>query len=97
MARAGIADQDAEGRWVDFHSLRYTFCRLTAEVLPIQVVKRLMRHSTLQLTADLYGELGIEDVTREVWSLPPILPKVDQEKNSGLLGGLLGENGEVTK
>jgi hypothetical protein len=55
----------------------------------------MQRRSTL-LKADLYGELGIEDVSREVWSLPLILPNVDQEKSLGLLGGLLCQNGEVT-
>jgi len=80
LERAGIPRQDAEGRWADFHSLRYTFCRLMAERFPISTVKWLMRHSTLKLTTDLYGELGIEDLGREVWDLPPILalPGVSQ-------------------
>jgi len=33
-----------------------------------------MRHSTIKLTADLYGELGMEDVAEEVWILPSLFP-----------------------
>lgn len=73
LARAGIPKVDGEGRRCDFHCLRYTFCRLMAEVLPIQVVKVLMRHSSIKLTADLYLSLGIEDVGERVWRLPSVL------------------------
>ena len=76
MAKAGIAPVDAYGRHADFHSLRYTFCRLMGEVLPIQKVKVLMRHGTIGLTADLYGKLGIDDLGEDVWNLPPILGAV---------------------
>lgn len=74
LRRAGIAKVDGEGRYADFHSLRYTFCRLMAEQLPIQVVKVLMRHSSIKLTADLYGALGIEEAGERVWCLPSVLP-----------------------
>lgn len=73
LRRAGIPKADAEGRRADFHSLRYTFCRLMAEALPVQVVKVLMRHSSIKLTADLYLSLGIEDVGERVWQLPSVL------------------------
>jgi hypothetical protein len=46
------------------------------ERLPIQKVKTLMGHSTIKLTADLYGELGMEDVAEDVWTLPALTPKV---------------------
>ena len=72
MARAGIPLVDAYDRHADFHSLRYTFCRLMGEVLPIQIVKVLMRHATIALTADLYGKLGIDDLGEKVWSLPSL-------------------------
>jgi integrase len=70
--RAGIPRVDGAGRHADFHSFRYTFCRLLSETMPIQKVKVLMRHSSITLTADLYGQLGIDDIGDEVWSLPPL-------------------------
>jgi integrase len=80
LRAAGIEPVDAEGRHADFHALRYTFCRLMGEVLPIQKVKVLMRHSTIKLTADLYTQLGIDDLGDEVWSLPPVLAAPKQKK-----------------
>ena len=69
LAAAGIAKVDERGRCVDFHSFRYFFCKQVGTKLPIQVVKKLMRHLTLQMTADLYGDLEMEDVAEEVWDL----------------------------
>jgi site-specific recombinase XerD len=77
LRRAAIERIDAEGRHADFHALRYTFCRLMGEVLPIQKVKVLMRHSTIKLTADLYTVLGIDDLGEDVWNLPKVLPAQD--------------------
>jgi integrase len=70
LAAAGIPKVDARGRHADFHSFRYTFCSMMGRVLPIQKVKVLMRHSTISLTADLYTDLGIDDVAEGVWMLP---------------------------
>lgn len=58
-----------DGRKVSFHSFRYHFCVMWAKRLPIQKVKTLMRHQQLRMTSDLYGELGVDDVADEVWSL----------------------------
>jgi len=69
---ANVARIDGRGRRADFHCFRYTFCRLMGERLPIQKVKTLMGHSTITLTADLYGQLGMEDVAEDVWTLPPL-------------------------
>jgi hypothetical protein len=46
------------GRVAAFHALRYTFCALLARQYPIEVVSKLMRHSTIQLTSDVYLEFG---------------------------------------
>jgi integrase len=72
LLTAHVERQDSQGRAADFHSFRYTFCRLMGERLPIQKVKTLMGHSTIKLTADLYGALGMEDVAEDVWSLSPL-------------------------
>ena len=73
LERANIPRQDDQGRWADFHSFRYTFCTLLGKAMPIQKVKVLMRHSTIKLTADLYTDLGIEDLGAEVWNLPTLV------------------------
>lgn len=80
LRRAGIAKHDASGRHLDFHSLRYTFCTVLAKTLPIQVVKLLMRHKDINLTARVYMDLGVEDVAAEVLKLPRLFPKPDGEK-----------------
>ncbi len=92
LTRAKIERVTEDGRHADFHSFRYTFCRIMGEVLPIQKVKVLMRHSTIKLTADLYGELGIDDLGEDVWSLPPLRAF---EGNSGApTGAHMGRSGE---
>jgi hypothetical protein len=82
LAAAGIARQDDQGKWADFHSVRYFFCRQMGEKLLIQKVKTLMRHSTIKLTADLYGELGMEDVAEDVWTLPPMFSTANPSEPS---------------
>lgn len=71
--KAKVAHTNSEGKTADFHSFRYFFCVQMSKTLSIQKVKVLMRHKTIKLTADLYGELGLADVGEEVWELPPIL------------------------
>jgi integrase len=72
LSRASLARQDEQGRWLDFHSLRYTFCTLLARHLPIQKVRLLMRHRDIRMTCNLYMDLGLDDLAEEVWTLPPV-------------------------
>jgi integrase len=74
LARAKIARQDAEGRWLDFHSFRYFFCTLCAKHMPIQLVRALMRHRDIRMTANLYMDLGLTDIGEAVQQLPSLLP-----------------------
>jgi integrase len=67
--------RDGRGRVADFHALRYTFCALLARRLPIEVVIKLMRHSSIQLTSDVYLELGLDREGEGEWVLPPLLGK----------------------
>jgi integrase len=96
LKRAGIPRQDERGRWADFHSLRYTFCMWMSQRHPIEVVQRLMRHSTIKLTADLYNDLGLEDIGKTVWSLPPLCaPTAKDQKTEaqpGQEGAARGED-----
>jgi site-specific recombinase XerD len=75
LKAAEIPLQDDRGRWADFHSFRYTFCTMLSKKLPIQQVKVLMRHSTISLTADLYHDLGLDDMRDEVCNLPRLMER----------------------
>jgi integrase len=67
--------RDNRGRVADFHALRYTFCALLARQYPIEVVSKLMRHSSIQLTSDVYLELGLDRQGEREWVLPPLMGK----------------------
>jgi len=45
---------------------------------PIQQVKVLMRHSTIKLIADLYTDLGMEDMAEGAWTLRELFLVGDQ-------------------
>lgn len=62
LQRAGLKKTDTRGRSLTFHSFRYSFCVVLSKVLPLTAVQRYMRHSTVKLTADLYADLGLEDL-----------------------------------
>lgn len=73
VRRAGVAKRDADGRQVDFHSLRYYHCTRLARRLPIQIVSRLMRHRKISLTNELYTDLGIDQLAEDVSALGSML------------------------
>ncbi len=57
-ADACIEYRDAAGRDLDFHSLRYTFCtKLAPAGIYITVAQKMMRHSTVELTAKFYTNI----------------------------------------
>lgn len=66
LRRASIP-RKLDGRFLSLHSLRYTFCSFLArKKVPIQTVKRLMRHASIKLTCDLYMDLGLEDIESDI-------------------------------
>lgn len=71
-AKAGVRAKDERGRRAGFHSLRCTFATVLAEVLPIQVVSRLMRHRSIEVTNALYIDLGLTDMAEKLDTLPPL-------------------------
>jgi len=73
LARAGIPKVSEDGRRLNFHCLRYTFCTLLAGKLPLKAVQRLMRHASLKRTADLYLQLELDSLIDQVIELPPLL------------------------
>lgn len=72
LVKAKIGGVDEHGRHVNFHSFRYFFCSELAKRLPIQQVKVLMRHATIKRTCDLYMDLGLDNLSDAVLSLPAI-------------------------
>jgi len=73
LAAAGIAKRDVQGRTVDVHSLRHTFATLLARngVSP-GVAQKLMRHSDIRLTMNLYTHLDLADTAGAVAALPTL-------------------------
>ena len=90
LAAAGIAKADDRGRRVDIHALRHTFgTHLSlAGVFP-RVAQAAMRHSTLELTMNIYTDPRLLDVAGAIDSLPTFaerLLKADPAK-SGMRSG----------
>jgi len=68
---AGIAVVDAEGRVLDFHSLRHTFItRLVRAGVPSIHVKTLARHSTIEMTLRYYTHLEGIDLRKALNQIP---------------------------
>lgn len=62
LQAAGIAVTDANRKVLDFHALRHTFAtRHARNGTPPQVLQRLMRHSSIDLTMKCYADLRLED------------------------------------
>lgn len=70
IQKAKIDPVNSSGSRLDFHCLRYTFCSVLAQTLPIQYVRVLMRHASIQQTCDLYMQLGLVDVYEKLHNLP---------------------------
>ena len=74
LAAAGIAKRDARGRTVDVHSLRHTFATLLARnAVSPGIAQKLMRHSDIRLTMNLYTHLELADTASAVAGLPSFL------------------------
>ena len=57
LRAAGIAKQDARGRTLDLHALRTTYItHLRLADVPLDVAKRMARHSDIRLTEDVYTD-----------------------------------------
>lgn len=60
---AGIPVVDQDGRRLDFHALRATCATLMARAgVPQQVARKLMRHTTVAMTAKHYEKLSRDDL-----------------------------------
>lgn len=67
-AHAGLIPQRSPtSRRVDFHCLRKSCARILIELgVHPKVIQQTLRHADIRLTMDLYGELGEDDLFREL-------------------------------
>ena len=74
LAFAGIAKRDARGRTVDVHALRHTFGTHLARACVIpRVAQAAMRHSSLDLTMNVYTDPALLDVAGVLDKLPALV------------------------
>jgi len=60
LKAVGISKTDSQGRVVDFHSLRHTFCtNLHRAGVPQREAMELMRHNDPRLTANTYADVSL--------------------------------------
>lgn len=75
LAAAGIAKQDDRGRTLDVHALRHTFgTHLSKAGVPPRVAQAAMRHSSLNLTMNIYTDPTLLDVAGAINALPAFAP-----------------------
>ncbi len=81
-AYAGLIPQRSPtSKRVDFHCLRKSCARILIELnVHPKVIQQTLRHSDIRLTMDLYGELGEDDLFRE---LPGKFPVPRMFANAG--------------
>lgn len=86
LAAAGIPKRDQRGRVVDVHALRHTFgTNLSRCGVPLRTAQAAMRHSTPELTANVYTDPMQLDVAGAVNELPVVgrRPAVDADIAAG--------------
>ncbi len=68
-----LAKRDSAGRWVDFHSLRKTFCTalVRANVSP-QTSREIMRHADVRTTMTHYVDLRLRDLAAAIGGVPDL-------------------------
>ena len=71
LAAAGIDKHDERGRVVDIHALRHTFgTHLSKAGVPPRVAMAAMRHSSIELTMNIYTDPALLDVGAAIDTLP---------------------------
>ena len=82
---AGIPKHDARGRTACVHSLRYSFGSLLASSeVPARVTQAAMRHSSIDLTMNVYTDPRLLDVQSALRVLPELpLETVASQEASG--------------
>ena len=82
LKAAGIPKRDDRGRTIDVHALRHTFGTMLsmAGVTP-RVAQAAMRHSSIDLTMNVYTDPRLLDVQGAVESLPSMSATSDPTEN----------------
>jgi len=92
LKAADISKVDSQGRVVDFHSLRHTFCTILHRAgVPQREAMELMRHNDPRLTATTYADASLFSLRAAVEKLPFSSPIDDAQRDAQSLGagGLL--------
>lgn len=81
LKAAGIPVKDEVGRVLDFHALRHTFgSMLAAAGVHPKVAQDLMRHSTIELTMDMYTHTLCESRLEALHKLPDFEVQPDKSQ-----------------
>ncbi len=73
LAAAGIPKEDERGRTVDLHALRHTFgTHLSLAGVPPRTAQAAMRHSSIDLTMNVYTDPALLDVAGALEALPDL-------------------------
>jgi site-specific recombinase XerD len=94
LTAADIEAEDDRGRVVDFHALRHTFISNLARAgVHPRNAQALARHSTIDLTMNVYTHVAMDDLATDVENLPPVLAGAKKRAESDVpsdLAGILG-------
>jgi integrase len=88
LETAGIAYRDAMGKFRDFHALRHTAITLLVQngVHP-RTVQAFARHSSIELTMQVYTHPALLDQASALTKLPDLrAPEPGKEQKSGMTG-----------
>lgn len=90
LEAAGIRKRDDRGRTLDVHALRATFGSLLSQAgVPLRTAQAALRHSDPSLTANVYTDPGLLDVSGVVESLPELplddAPNTEHQRKAGTM------------
>ncbi len=82
LKAAGIPKRDDRGRTIDVHALRHTFGTMLSKAgVSPRVAQAAMRHSSIDLTMNVYTDPRLLDVQGAVESLPSMSDTSDPAQN----------------
>jgi len=92
LEAANIPKRDDRDRVLDVHALRHTFGSLLSKAgVPLRTAQAAMRHSDPSLTANVYTDPRLLDVSGAVESLPALplddAPDTEQQRTTAVAGG----------
>jgi len=82
LKASGIPYKDESGRYADFHALRHTFItNMVRSGISPKAAQSLARHSSIDLTMNVYTSLTVRDQASALALLPPI-PAIREEERA---------------